>query len=62
MRHDHTRVLIQANRVICWVYMIMTLGGREKLLECLPLKLLKLSLRRPTLFLWLTCLCIQLSF
>jgi len=45
MSYDHTRVLIQVNRVICGVNMIMALGGREKLLECLSMKLLKLALR-----------------
>jgi hypothetical protein len=43
--HDHTRVLIQVNRVISGVNMIMALRGREKLLEGLPMKLLKLTLR-----------------
>jgi hypothetical protein len=62
MSHYNTRILIQANRVICGVYMIMALRGREKLLECLPLKLLKLSLRRSALFLRLIRLSIQLSF
>ena len=43
MGREDSRVLTQINRVICGVYVIMTLRGGEKLLECLPLKLLKLT-------------------
>ena len=61
MCHYHTGVLIQVYRVICWVYMIMTLRGREKLLKCLSMKLHELALRRPMFLLKSIALCKYLS-